>query len=228
MTSEVKIKAFRATDDPAKRDAYHSGLELVLSYYGITRVTSQSRDWFENPETWIIIVETMDGSTVLGGSRMQLSANGFPLPIEKAIAFKDPRIYAVVDRYAPTGVGELCGMWNSRKVAGMGLGSVFLGIASIAIASRIGMNTVLSLCAPSTRAMAGRLGFVLNEELGNKGEFIYPKENLVATAMVLEDPDKVSHAAEFEQNRILKLRENPIQTMNEITQKGNLTIHYEL
>lgn len=228
MSWELKIRAFRACDDVKTREAYHIGLEQVLSYYGITRVTSQSRDWFENPDTWLITVETLDGSQVLGGSRMQMALPDFPLPIEKAVAFKDASVFGLVDSLRANGVGELCGMWNSRKVAGMGLGSVYLGIASIAIAHKNGMGSVLCLCAPSTKNMAYNLGFILNEDLGNKGEFIYPKENLVATAMIMHDPETVHLAAPFEKQRIHALQKDPNIIAEETTPRGDITIHYEL
>lgn len=228
MSWEVRIRAFRSGDDIKTRDLYHSGLEQVLLYYGITRVTSLGRDWFDNDQTWIVVAESLDGSQLLGGSRMQMATEEFQLPIEKAIAFKDPIIYYEVDQYRANGAGELCGMWNSRKVAGMGLGSIFLGISALAIAPKIGMNTVFSLCAPSTKSIGFKLGFSLNSNLGNNGEFIYPKENLVATAMIMTDPGTVSNAAEFEQTRILALQKNPKTVADESTQRGDLKIYYEL
>ncbi len=228
MKLELKIRAFRAIDDKLTRNEYHKSLEQVLLYYGITRVTSQSSDWFDDPDTWIIVVQSVQDGQILGGARMQRASANLPLPMEKAIAFKDTRIYDEVNKYIDGGLGELCGLWNSRKVAGMGIGSIFLGISAISIATRINMGTVMCLCAPSTKANCLRTGFTINKNLGTTGEFIYPKENLVATALIMEDPINVPHAQEFERSRILKIRENPKIELEESTPKGEILLHFDL
>lgn len=228
VSLEVNIRAFKSIDDPESRELYHSGLEQVLLYYGVTRVTSQSRDWFDDPNTWLVIVESREDQSVLGGARMQMASENLPLPMEKAIGFKDPRIYEIVKNYRKNGVGEFCGLWNSRKVAGMGLGSMYLGRACIAIAPKIGMNTVLGLCAPSTKANSFKIGFKIDERLGQEGEFNYPKENLVATTLVIDDPVGIPHASEEDRIKILEQRNNPQMISHEITPRGELIIHYFL
>ncbi|MBS3914056.1 MAG: hypothetical protein KG003_06125 [Bacteroidetes bacterium] len=225
---DLNIRAFRAMDDVKIRDEYHVGLEQVLLYYGVTRVTSQSRDWFDSPDTWLVVVQDREDGTVLGGARMQMASNDLPLPIERAVAFKDTRIYTEVDKYRENGLGELCGLWNSRKVAGMGLGSIYLGITCVSIAVKINMNTVMCLCAPSTKQNCFRVGFKLNKELGVQGEFVYPKENLVATALIINDPLEIPEAEEFEKSRILALRQNGKLVADETTPRGDIRIFYDI
>lgn len=228
MRLEINIQAFRNSEDPERREAYHTGLEQVLLYYGVTRVTSQNREWFDDPNTWLVIVESRDEKQILGGARMQMASENLPLPMEKAIGYKDPRIYQIVKDYLPQGVGEFCGLWNSRKVAGMGLGSMFLGRACIAIAPKIGMSVVLGLCAPSTKSNSFKIGFQIDERLGNTGEFNYPKENLVATTLVMEDPVNLPHADSFDRERIFEIRNNPNQISDESTPRGDLKLFYNL
>lgn len=228
MALELNIRSIRAIDDPQKRDEYHIGLEQVLLYYGVTRVTSQTRDWFNDPDTWLIVVESREDGQILGGARMQMAGIDLPLPMEKAIGFKDPRVYDVVNEYRETGVGEFCGLWNSRKVAGMGLGSMYLGKACISIAPKIGMKTVLGLCAPSTKMNSFKLGFRVDTRLGIDGEFNYPKENLVATALVIDDPVNLPDASEEDRKQIMELRENPNKITLETTPRGDLKLHYYL
>lgn len=224
----MTIRSFRAVDDVHTRELYHTGLEQVLLYYGVTRVTSQSRDWFENPNTYLIIVEDRNSGQVLGGARMQMAAEDLQLPMEKAIGFKDARIYDVVNQYRDVGVGEFCGLWNSRKVAGMGLGSMFLGQACIAIAPKIGMNIVLGLCAPSTKENSFKIGFRIDTRLGLQGEFNYPKENLVATSLIIEDVINLPNASQEDRDRILQLREQPNLVSSETTNRGTIQLHYQL
>lgn len=228
MTLELNIRAFRSVDDPAQRDAYHYGLEQVLLYYGVTRVTSQSREWFDDPETWLVVVESREDGSILGGARMQRASTTLPLPMEKAIGFKDPRIYQIVADYTQSGVGEFCGLWNSRKVAGMGLGSMYLGRACIAIAPKIGLTTVLGLCAPSTKTNSFKIGFQIDKRLGNDGEFNYPKENLVATSLVIEDPVNLPFASEIDRSKIFELRQNPNLITLEQTPRGDIKLFNSL
>lgn len=225
---ELNIKAFRAIENQPMRDNYHIGLEQVLLHYGVTKVTSQSRDWFESENVWLVIIESKLDGQILGGARMQMAEKNLSLPMEKAIGFKDPRIYDVVDQYRENGVGEFCGLWNSRKVAGMGLGSMYLGKACMAIAPKIGMNTVLGLCAPSTKQNSFKLGFHIDTRLGLTGEFNYPKENLVATALVIEDPVNLPGAEEHFKKQIYELRENPNLISEETTPRGELRLFYQL
>lgn len=228
MDLEVNIRAFRAPDDPYTRELYHTGLEQILLHFGITRVTSQSRDWFEDPNSWLVVIEDLADGQILGGARMQLASEILPLPMEKAIGFKDPRIYQIVKDEMNEGVGEFCGLWNSRKVAGMGLGSMYLGRACIAMAPKAGMKTLMGLCAPSTKENSLKIGFKVDLRLGNQGEFNYPRENLVATALVIDDLENIPDAEEDDRNRILELRENPNKVSIEDTPRGGLIIHYFL
>ncbi len=228
MQLELTMKAFRAKTNLTLRDKYHHGLEQVLLHYGVTKVTSQSRDWFDSENTWLVLVESNEDGQILGGARMQLAEDNLPLPMEKAIGFKDARIYEIVNEYKKNGVGEFCGLWNSRKVAGMGLGSMYLGEACISIAPKIGFNTVLGLCAPSTKQNSFKLGFQIDNRLGLQGEFNYPKENLVATALFIEDIHTLATADETSRKHIFQLRAFPELITDESTKRGDLKLFYHL
>lgn len=228
MPTPLTIRAFRANDEPAKRDEYLREFEQILVYYGVKKVTSQSNDWYQNPNTWLVVVESPESDKILGGARLQMAAENVPLPIEKAIGYKDAGIYKLINQYKVNGVGEFCGLWNSRKLAGMNIGSMFLGIASISIVTKIGMNTVLGLCAPSTRFNSFKLGFQINPNLGINGEFNYPKENLVATSLILENPLTLPTAEVKIRENILSLRESPNLQSLENTPRGKVLINYQL
>ena len=228
MSWEVRIRAFRANEDKETRDKYFLGLEQVLLYYGITRVTSQSKTWFDNDDTWLVVVETMDTKEILGGARMQKAVPNLRLPIEDAISFKDPKIHEVVQSYYETGAGELCGLWNSRRVAGYGLGSIFLGRAAIALAPKILFKKVLALCSPATKGHCLRVGFDIDKRFGKSGEFIYPKENLVATTLIMENPIELPFAQDSDRQKIFEIRNNPFLSIIEDTQRGEIKLSYSL
>lgn len=226
MSLSINIRAFRACDEPNKREEYLKEFEQILLYYGVKKVTSQSNDWYDNPDTWLVVAEIED--KIMAGARMQMAYDHIQLPIEKAIGYKDSYIYSLVSNCKPQGIGELCGLWNTRKLAGFNIGSTYLGIASIAIAPKIGMHNILALAAPSTRANCVKLGFRVIDNLGDRGEFNYPKENLVATALVINDPEVLAGAEEESRKSTLFLRNNPNTSIFEMTPKGPLVLNYIL
>jgi hypothetical protein len=56
-----------------------------------------------------------------------------------------------------------------------------------------------------------RVGFKVETSLGNNGTFYYPKEDLIATAVLLNDVPVLSTADPFEKAAIMDLRKNPVQ-----------------
>ncbi len=70
-----------------------------------------------------------------------------------------------------------------------------------------------------------RVGFELETSLGNNGTFYYPKEGLIATAVLLKDTSALTHADPMERECImdirkswkqLKIEEGPKERMFEI------------
>lgn len=227
-TSRLKISAFRAVDNVDACRKYIAGHIHVLKVYGITQITSAKIDWILNPYVYVILVESMDTGEVLGGARIQIAGGDHQLPIQEAIGMKDDHIHSYVKELMAEGTGEFCGLWNSRKIAGLGIGSMFLGRTSIAVVDQLNIKTLLGLCAPSTKRNSFRIGFMVEESLGNKGEFIYPKENLVATALIIPDTKSISHADPREREFIMDLRRNPRQSRIESTRRGDIEIDYDL
>ena len=193
---------------------------------GIHKLTSSKDEWMFNPAVFVTIVESHDGEKVYGGARVNVAGGSQPLPIEEATGYLDPSVYNIVKEYAVTGTGEICGLWNSREVAGMGIGSVFLTRACTAICSQIGLSTLFGLAAPYTVQMAKNLGYEVLEAVGNKGTFYYPKLDLIATALLLKDITTLAKAEPFERERIMSLREDPVQKTVEILRNKELEIKY--
>jgi hypothetical protein len=137
-------------------------------------------------------------------------------------------VHAEVSKQIPQGTCELCGLWNSREIAGLGIGSFFLTRVAVCIAPQLSMKTMFALCAPYTVEMAEKVGFTVATFLGDKGEFLYPKEGLVATAVFLEDSATLSTADENERNEILSLRSNLKQTRTEKGRRKEFELMYDL
>lgn len=226
----VKIRAFRAVDDPESAQRFIDGHRRVLEIHGVKKVTSANHDWMYNPAVYVINVENTDGTKIYGGSRVHCAGGTQPLPIEEATGFMDERIHTMVKNLMPRGTGELCGLWNSIEVAGLGIGSFFATRAGVTLSHMIGLESLWALCAPYTVKWAERVGCRVVKELGNNGTFYYPKLDLVATAVLLEDTGPLSHARPSEQKRMWDLRQNPIQTAMEVSpgKRMEVEVQYDL
>lgn len=224
----VQIRAFRAVDDPESCEKFIRGHRRVLELIGIKEVTSSKNEWKDNPAAFVIIVESPDGEKVYGGARIHAADGTSALPLEEATGELDASIFDIVKAAAATGTGEVCGLWNSREVAGMGIGSVFLIRSCVVIAKYIGLSSLFALCASYTVKLAESVGYEVETGIGNDGCFYYPKEDLIATITRLKDVDTLSKANDFDRKRIFSLRENPDQFAEEPLRSNIIRIQYEL
>lgn len=206
-----------------------AGHGKILTSIGVRKVTSSKSEWIDNPEVYVIVVEDPETKEVLGGARVQGSAGTQELPIAEATGYMDDSIYTMIEEEANNGgTGEICGLWNSRKVAGMGFGSLFLTRAAVIISSKIKLKSLFALCAPYTIKTAQYFGYKIIYSLGENGTFYYPSLDLLATAMLIEDTSTLEHADSEEKGKIFDLRDNPIQQVTEINKKREVGIHYQL
>ena len=224
----IRLRVFRAVDDLGSCQKFVEGHMKILKNFGITMITSANIEWFMDPLTYVIVAEDTETTKVLVGARVQVAGPQYPLPIEKAVTELDESIHDVVKQYSVEGTAELCGLWNSREVAGLGIGSIFLTRTAVAIAPQIGIKSMFALCAAYTIQMAQKAGYQIATFIGNNGTFYYPKDDLVATAMVLPDVNTLDTAHADEKAEILSLRENPTQIKTEEGRRGPFDILYEL
>jgi hypothetical protein len=224
---EVRLRAFRAIDDPETCELFIEGHTHVLTSIGVTKVTSSKNEWTKNPAAFVMIVESLNGKKVYGGARVHVAGGSQPLPIEQATCAMDPGIFDLVWSFAQYGTGELCGLWNSREIAGYGIGSIFLIRTAIAISHQIGIKSLFALAAPYTIPPAIAVGMEIETSVGNHGTFYYPKIDLLATIVLLKDVPILSRAYEEDKKAIMKIRENSNITRVEALRRKEITIHYE-
>jgi hypothetical protein len=224
----AKFRVFRAVDDSDGCDRYIDGHRRVLEAYGVTKVTSARADWRDDPFTYVIIAESDDQERVFGGCRVQVRSAELKMPMEGAVAVLDKRIYEYVDAIGDYNVAEFCGLWNSKEVAGYGIGSMFLGRVAIAITPLLNLKHLMGLCSPATLRNSQKVGFEILRELGNNGTFYYPKEDLIATALIIKDVINLPLAIEKEREAILNLRHNPVQHSVERGPKGELQTYFDI
>lgn len=224
----VRLRAFRAVDDAETCNRFIEGHTQVLTNIGVTKVTSSKNEWMYNPAAFVLIVESLDRKKVYGGVRIHVAGGSQPLPIEEATAKLDPSVYDLVYEYAQQGTGEFCGLWNSREIAGYGVGSIFLSRACVAISTQIGLKSIFALCAPYTVQMGINSGYEIETSIGNNGTFYYPKLDLVATTMLLKDPVTLIKAIDEERDAIFRLREHLNIVRVEELRRKQIEIHYEI
>ncbi len=227
--NKVRLRAFRAIDDQIGCEKYLEGHTKILSSIGIHKVTSSEPAWVNNPDVYVFLVEDIKDGRVMGGGRIHKVNSSILLPIVGAIKIMDPNVVTLVDEFDKKGgTAELCGLWNSREVAGMGFGSVFLSRAGISMANQIGISSLFSLCAPYTVNMGLKLGFEVEESLGKNGTFYYPKLDLLATVLILKDTDSLKMAEEEEKKAVFNLRAKPVQIKVENYRDRKISIDYNL
>ena len=229
----ISIKAFRAIDNLTTCEKYIEGHGRLLESYGVAKIVAPNHDWIQNPGAYVIIVENITTGKTLGGTRIQLRSDKFPLPLEDAIGKMDKNVYDLISEYAKNGTAEFCGLWNSREVAGMGIGSVFLVRAGVAragvvIANALNIQSLFALCASYTLPIAKKAGFIVETSVGDNGTFPYPKDDFKAIVAINKDLITLSYATVFERNEITDLRNNPIQTKIENGPRGETTVFYDL
>lgn len=224
---QVRLRAFRAIDDPKTCELFVEGHTHVLTSIGITKVTSSKNEWMYNPAAFVLVVESLDGKKVYGGARVHVAGGNQPLPIEQATSALDSSIFNLIWKYAQHGTGELCGLWNSREIAGFGIGSIFLIRAAAAISFQLGIQSLFALCAPYTIKPGECVGMELEPSVGNEGTFFYPKLDLLATTMVLKDVSVLSKAHDEDKSAIFKIRENLNIVRTEVLRKKEIEIHYQ-
>ncbi len=224
----ITIRGFRAIDDPEVCDKFLQGHRRVLESINVKEVTSSKAIWVDNPDVYVIVVESLEDKRVLGGARVHKAGPYEPLPVESATDYMDPTVKQWIGHYASNGAGEICGLWNSREVAGLGIGAVFLTRAAVACSTYLGIHHLFALCAPYTVDMAKHVGYEIELTVGNKGTFYYPKLDLVATAMILKDVETLILANEEERSKILELRASPNLIRIEEFRKKTIELHFEL
>ena len=227
--TDLYFTAFRAVDDRASWMKFIEGHTHVLEIFGITQITSAKIDWVINPDVYVIIVTAEIGGRVLAGGRLHKANRKNPLPIEDAVGFMDDRIYQMVEERTDAGTAEFCGLWNSWEIAGLGIGSVHLSTASVALAGLLKLETLFSLCAPATYRNSIRGGFRVIKEIGINGKFYYPKDDLTATAILIDDVQNLPETFLDTRSDIMELRLNNRLSLQMTAKSGELVnLHFDL
>lgn len=210
-----RLIAFKAINDPVRCGKFIEGHRQVLESIGVKKVTSAKEDWINNPDVIVVIVESEEDGKVYGGARIHKANKDFPLPMVEAIEGLDSSIKEVINRDLDAGTGEVCGLWNSRQISGLGIGAIFMSKACLALTPKLGLTSLYALFAPTTVKLGLMMGYEILTQVGNNGTFYYPKLDLIATAMKLHDAINLPLTSQEHRDSIFQIRENEKLLINE-------------
>jgi hypothetical protein len=223
----LRFIAFRAIHEPELCERFKEGHRNVLLDYGIANITTNTNEWNKNPNMYCIVAINLEDQRLVGGIRIQISDVDNYLPVETAIGKMDARIHNIVSNFRNNGgVGELCALWNAKSVSGIGI-SILLTRAGISVTNQLSIKTLMGICADYTLKMFQQVGFVVENNLGNNGEFPYPNPNYTARVLGIMNAASLETAAAYDKERMSALRESPIQVCLE-KEKAEVTVDYNL
>jgi hypothetical protein len=217
----IRLKAFRAIDDEQSCLEFARGHAAVLEGFDLGNISTNNTEWAYNPLVYVIMAYD-DDNKLLGGIRIQIAGGGIPLPVEEAVAHFDPKVIDLVKKYADNGgTSELCGLWNSRSVAPKFGVTINLVIAGMALCSQLPITSIFTIVASYTLKIALRMGFQIEKQVGNNGEFIYPNSNFIARVLSM-NPRTLEHTYGMFKSKILDLRNNPNFIRQEFLDDGSV------
>jgi hypothetical protein len=179
---QLTVNVCRASDAPEACERNARVGRAVLERYGLANITSARQDWWADHETFALLLQDRDTGEPVGGVRLQRWREDSSLPLEHALEGVDGRARAWVASLAEQGVGELCGLWRSPSLRGLGVGARLTSMG-IALAPQAGTNTLLALCDASKVAANLGLGFRRDLTLASRGTLEYPRPGLVAQVL---------------------------------------------
>jgi hypothetical protein len=223
---EISIRSFRAIDDLDSCMRFREGHLGVLEAFGF-KLTSSTEEWMFDPGTHVVIIESTDRKITYGGSRLQLLGEKSELPIQSAVGEDVPGLdQFLLDRKGP--IAELCGLWNSVAVAGLGIGSVYSIRSAIALGGLLGYNEMIALCSAFTYRISHKYGFRLVESLGEAGKVFYAGANQYAHITHQPNIIDLTDSDEIERLKICEIRSSPIMKTDEIIGDGLTSIYYQI
>lgn len=227
--AEVQLRIVKATDDPDTVDRYIHGHEEVLLNNGVS--LSKGYDYWRSLDSvYLLVAESIDSLTCFGGARLHVWNGSDPLPMQLFLSNLEPRIFVELDEYARSnsGIVEIAGLWNSRAVAGLGLGSEHLIRTSIAATAFMEPRNVFTFCSPFVSRFADDFGFKSYDRLGKSGKFPFPDDRWMSTINYLEDKLELMNAKEEEREKIFELRKSRNFSKTYTDRGRTLQIHFKL
>ncbi|MFY0644459.1 MAG: hypothetical protein JXR19_08330 [Bacteroidia bacterium] len=197
----------------------------VLEQHGFMHFKTYDSYWYRMPNSYVILAQ-LDGEAV-GGIRLEMGKENSLLPYEKVLSPLFPEVLDIRAKNNLGKVAEPCSLWNSKKVSGKNL-SMFLSRASIAMASLLDFDTIISFNATYTFRIPKDVGCTMIHDIGEQGYFNYPTNQFRAALWLHTDLGDLQEADQVAKSRMLSLRKNRKQSFKEEYDGIELNIEYDL
>jgi hypothetical protein len=216
----IRIYAFRAIDNEAECLEYASCHKKVLERFNLGNISTNNVEWAYNEQVYVLVARSEITGNMLGGIRIQLADGKIALPVENAVSHFDPKVHDLVELYRHQGgTAELCGLWNSREESpNVGI-TLNLVLAGLAICNQLPITSMFTIVASYTLKITLQVGFAIEKQVGNNGEFVYPNSNYVAKVLTM-NPQTLEKTYQIYKEKIINMRQNTSISREEITPKG--------
>ena len=221
------LSLHRASDNNSLCENFVNGHRLLLAVNDVD-LGPIDNSWFDSPDVYLLVVRRAGAVEILGGAKLVVFDNIGNLPLLKLLTEDYPELIHQLKDYSENGLIEISGLWNSRSVAGLGLGSEQLIRTSIAICGLLDVANVVTFCSPFVTRFAELYGFSPLSKFGQNGSIPFPDNRWMSTINILSDPHVMSKADEIERQIIFDLREQPNQTRKFNSRGKELIIKFEL
>lgn len=222
----ITIRAFRAVDEKDSCARYIMEFVRVLEHIGVTGTFKPDVSWCADPDSIVFVAEHPTLGMV-GGIRLQRARPGTQLPMEKSLMQLAPELTEHLAPLLTLGNAELGALWNSHRFAGRGVPHLLIS-AAVSMANQLELGSMVCLVAQYIAPYCSLCGFRAIEEVGERGEFVFPIPTIKSYAMMVPDTRSVELADTDERRRILSLRMRPQQTRTEQPKQEQLRVTYDL
>lgn len=200
---------FASADDLNLSRRFAEGHKAVLRASGITNLTSFGEDWVGDPDTTVFLLTCQDDEVLLSGMRLQRRNAHHPLPLERAVGTEHPEVAAALDALQDEGCGEFCALWSRRETAMAGVGMLPMACVGLGLMPRLDIRHGFAFMGTNMRPIQRELGFTINEEWGDAGQFSYPSPPIRSEIGHFRYPESIDAGAEDVQAIVRRTAEEP-------------------
>ncbi len=217
---EVSLIVSKAVDDSELCHRFSTGHRKLLENHNVD-LGPIDTSWYSDENVYILVVKDDLKDEILGGSKLVISNGKGNLPMERLLSDDYPNLQGLLSKLSNNGIVEISSLWNSRSIAGWGLGSEQLIKASIVVSSFLNVDKIVTFCSPFVTRFAESYGFVPLKDFGLNGAIPFPDDRWMSTINVLYDMDEMKLADTSCRNEIFELIHHPIRSI-EYKKRGRM------
>jgi hypothetical protein len=169
-TKKLVIKTFEAAGDMASSLTFAEGYVGVLVGQGLNNSYVGKLEWISTPGVMGVVAE-IEEEEIVGGLLLFLPQEDERLPLEEIVG-SDKMGFWFREGFNRKDVGELFAVWNSKKMAGLGLSYVLLK-AGVALGAKLGRQRIYFLVSEYNLRLAQRIGMHVVKREGMDVHFVF-------------------------------------------------------